>query len=409
MKILYAATWFPFPPTFGAKSRAFHLLSELARKHEIALVSFADVPIEPAWLQEMQRLCVRVDVVPSKPFEQNRFKKALALFSPIPGFVASSYSHQMMALVKQVAVEWHPDCLLAWTFVTAPYILAARQLIGKPALFDSDNLMTQMLHEQIASSTGLLQRLWRWLAWLKMKRYERSLFSKFDLNVLASPRDLERVSQEFGLSAKKFAVVPNGINLVRNHPGLAVPKMRQLVFNGSITYGANFDAVDYFLREVWPLVLAREPDMHLSVTGSTQDIDLSRFARSRNISFTGFIDDIRPVIAGSGAVVAPLRQGGGTRLKILEAMALGTPVISTSKGIEGLSAKDGVEVLIADNARDFADAIMNLSTNAELRTALATRARALVERYYDWSNIGQSLSSLLEGMSYSVTGTSHQL
>lgn len=400
MKILYAATWFPYPPIFGAKIRAFHLLRELACQHEIALVSFADAPIEPAWLQAMQQLCVRVEVVPVQPFAQNRWKKALAWLSPEPGFVAAAYSPAMMAKLLQVCAEWHPDCLLAWTFVTAPYVLAARQQIGKPALLDSDNLMTQMLQDQALGSTGLVRRVWRGLAWRKMKRYERRLFSQFDLTALASPRDWAAAPPLFKLPPKKFAVLSNGIDLVHNRMGLAEPQMQQLVFNGSITYEANFDAVAYFLREIWPLVLARESNMRLHVTGSIQNIDMGQFAQVHNVSFTGFVEDIRPVIAGSGAAVAPLRQGGGTRLKVLEAMALGTPVISTSKGVEGLKVKADEHVLIADNAEDFANAIMYLTTNTDLRTGLVSRARALVEQHYDWPSVGQRLSDLLETMSF---------
>jgi len=140
--------------------------------------------------------------------------------------------------------------------------------------------------------------------------------------------------------------------------------------------------------------------MQLQVTGSTHNIDLSGFAQVPNLRFTGFVDDIRTVVAGSGIAIAPLRQGGGTRLKILEAMALGTPVVSTSKGVEGLQVVHGEHALIADTAREFADAIVRLRSDADLRVNIARRARALVEQSYGWANIGQGMSDMLEAMTY---------
>jgi len=163
-----------------------------------------------------------------------------------------------------------------------------------------------------------------------------------------------------------------------------------------MTYSANYDAMQFFLRDVYPQVRAAVPGASLTITGSTAGVDQAGLALDDTVHLTGYVDDIRPVIAGSAACVVPLRQGGGTRLKILEAMALGVPVVSTRKGAEGLDVVDGEHLLLADTPRDLAAATVRLLQDGALRACLASQARALVERRYDWRAIGAAFTALVE-------------
>jgi glycosyltransferase involved in cell wall biosynthesis len=236
------------------------------------------------------------------------------------------------------------------------------------------------------------------VSWWKARQYERRIFRRFDLVTMVSEQD-RRVS-EAGLSNKRgrVEVVPNGVDCRHNRPSLAQPTPQTLVFNGSMTYDANLEAVKYFLDGVYPLVQSRVPGVSLTITGSTSGVDLSLLNLNGRVRLAGYVDDVRPLVAGASACVVPIRQGGGTRLKILEAMALGTPVVSTTKGAEGLEVTPGKNILIADEPADFASQVVRLMREPDLRERLAVNARRLVEERYDWRAIGQNFVRLVESV-----------
>jgi len=181
-------------------------------------------------------------------------------------------------------------------------------------------------------------------------------------------------------------------------PGLAEPKADSLVFNGALTYYANADAMRFFAGEILPRIRAQRPSVMLRITGRSDGVDLTWLSADGSVALTGYLDDVRPVVAGSWACVVPLRIGGGTRLKILEAMALGTPVVATSKGAEGLDITPDQEVLIADEPAAFAAQTVCLLGDPELRQRLAANARLLVEERYGWQAIGSAFCQVVESV-----------
>jgi glycosyltransferase involved in cell wall biosynthesis len=201
------------------------------------------------------------------------------------------------------------------------------------------------------------------------------------------------------IPSSRVEVVPNGVDTIGNHPDpSAEPKPYSLIYTGAVTYNANLDAVEYFVHDIWPLVCARYPQAIFTVTGGTGNVSVSELAAQRGVKFSGYLPSVADAVREQWAVIAPLRVGGGTRLKILEAMALGTPVIATSKGAEGLDIHSGKDILIGDSPQDFADAIGRLFEDAALRTQLSSAGRALVERDYDWSALASRLINLVEWM-----------
>jgi glycosyltransferase involved in cell wall biosynthesis len=183
---------------------------------------------------------------------------------------------------------------------------------------------------------------------------------------------------------------------VYHQPRLVDPEPNTLVFSGALTYAANSDAAEYFVSEILPLVRAKVPAAHLRITGSVGSSKARTIADRDGVTLTGYVQDIRPIVAGSRASVVPLRLGGGTRLKILEAMALGTPVVSTSKGAEGLEIVPGEHLLVADTPNGFARFTVQLLEQPQLRADLAARARRLVEQQYDWASIGRWFGQVVE-------------
>jgi len=191
-------------------------------------------------------------------------------------------------------------------------------------------------------------------------------------------------------------VVPNGVDIESYTGDFGSPVPDTLTFTGVLTYFANFDAIGFFLEEIWPRVRASRPGAKLWITGRTEGVPLERLSLDEGVNFTGYLDDIRPHVARSQVCIVPLRVGGGTRLKILEAMALGTPVVSTSKGAEGLDVTAGQDILIADEPQAFANAVLRLLDDADLRARLSENGRRLVSERYDWREIGTRLNAFLE-------------
>jgi glycosyltransferase involved in cell wall biosynthesis len=194
----------------------------------------------------------------------------------------------------------------------------------------------------------------------------------------------------------RIALSPNGVDCAHNRPGLAQPQPASLVYNGSLTYSANYDAMRWFLGEVYPRIRAQVPEVTLAITGSTQGVGLAGLALDDSVALTGYVDDVRLPVAEAAVAVAPIRQGGGTRLKILEAMALGTPVVATAKGAEGLDVVDGEHLLLADDPERFAAAVLRLLADQALAARLAANARQSVQQRYEWEAIGRRFVALVE-------------
>ena len=385
MRLLVISSWFPFPPNNGSKLRAYHLLAALAKRHSVTLLSFAE-PGEEQGVSALEAICQKVLTVPGNPFKPQRPLGPLELFSRVPRSYAQTYSGAMQRLVDMEILS--NDVAVAFQLGAALYL---RDHISIPRVVDE--LEVGVLRERYVSAPWGHSRIRHGLTWWKYGRFMRDLVAHFDRATVVS--DLERAHlAQAGCDVARVEVVPNGVDradLARpNHP-----KPGRLIYPGSITYSANFDAVRYFVGEILPKVRAVRPDVSLQVTGATGNVNLAELAGNGPVTFTGYVDDAKALVAHSSVCVVPLRIGGGTRLKILESMALGTPVVSTSKGAEGLALTPEQDLLIADTPHAFARQTLRLLDDFVLRARLAANARRLVEREYTWDRIGAQLNDVV--------------
>jgi glycosyltransferase involved in cell wall biosynthesis len=371
------------------------LLKALARRHSVAVVSFEDAPLKPEWRRAVEEMCPLVEVVRERPFGRPRLRSWLGWLSPTPSAVVAGYSRLMSNTVREVAGRWNPDAVVAMTFAAAPYAL---EVGGVRRVVDVDNLLALMLREEYLGTAGPLRRARRYLAYRKLRRYERRLFSQFDLCLVTSELDCGRIREYIPLRESQIGLVPNGVDLEYFAPNGQSPEGDSLVFTGSLAYDPNRDAMEYFLEEIFPEVRRARPTAHLTITGAAGGAPLRPELRQDSVRFTGYLDDVRPVVRSSAASVVPLRKGAGTRLKILEAMALGTPVVSTPKGAEGLRVEPGVHLLMADHALEFATQTTRLLTDPGLRAYLAVRARGRVTEAYAWDSIGSQFEQAVAGL-----------
>jgi glycosyltransferase involved in cell wall biosynthesis len=241
-----------------------------------------------------------------------------------------------------------------------------------------------------------VERPWYRSAYMRMqsrlmRREEDEHCPDVAMNVLCSEADLQLLRSHSPTAPG--AVVPNGIDVDEFRP--VDGPSAGVVFVGGTSWFPNLDALEYFAGDIYPRILARAPECPATWVGAASAPEQARFG-ALGIRLTGYVEDVRPYIAGARVFVVPLRAGGGTRLKILTAWSMASAVVTTSIGCEGLDAVDGVNCLIRDDPEAFADAVIRVSQDADLRRALGAAARATAERTYSWSVIGQQMVSLYE-------------
>jgi glycosyltransferase involved in cell wall biosynthesis len=389
MRVLFISGWYPYPPDNGSKIRVFNLIKQLSRHHQITLLSFAQGPVSKERLAEMGSYCCSVHTAPYKEFNPTRLKALLGFFSTRPRSIVDTYCLEMHALVEQVSTNNSFDAVVASEMRSAPYALLLKQL---PHVFEEVQLA--VFYEQFVNQRSLVRKVRYGLTWWKLSRFVTWLLREFEGCTVASEQERDLI-MEIVPEYDAVAVVPNGVDLEANTGDFGTPKPGTLIYSGALTYSANFDAMEFFLRDIFPLVKAQRPDVSLRITGGYDGAPVEQLPLGHGVDLTGYLEDIRPAVAQSWACVVPLRVGGGTRLKILEAMALGTPVVSSSKGAQGLEATHGEDILIANTPVEFADAVLRLLDDRALRARLAANGRRLVESRYGWEVIGEKLDQLL--------------
>jgi glycosyltransferase involved in cell wall biosynthesis len=380
VRILVVSTWWPCPADNGSRVRAFELLRQLAQRHRLTLAAFGRVDGGEAW-EPLQALCGAVYRVP--PAARAGALRARGLLSPTPRHFAQTDSPAMRALVERETPSH--DLVLALQIDAARYVPPDAAV---PCVFDEVELT--VLLEQAARAPTFAGRLRHSLTWAKHRRYVRHVLGSFDVATVVSKPERD-VLVGVGCDPSRVGIVPNGVSL---GPGLPWrPEAERLIYPGPVTYEANLDAVRHFALDVLPLIQRHRPGVSLWVTGATSDVDVSGLA-SRGVRFTGLVPDVDPLLAGSVACVVPLRIGGGTRLKVLKAIAAGVPVVSTSKGIEGLDL-DERHVCVADGAERFAERVLWVMDHRAEAARVAAAARDRVATLYEWHAVGAALENVM--------------
>jgi len=389
MHILFISRWFPYPPDNGAKIRIFNLIRQLSKRHEITLLSFSQGALSRERLTEMEAYCRSVHTVPYRGFEPRGLKALLGFFSMRPRFIIDTYHPEMEALVKEIDSHNDFDIVVASAIDTALYAL----LPNLPRVLEE--LEVAVIHDQFVRQRHLTSRARYALTWWKLSRFLAQLLREFDGCTVVSEQELDLITSIVP-DYDALAILPNGVDLVSNSGDFGDPKPDTLIYPGALTYNANFDAIKFFLRDVFPSIKAQRPGASLRITGGYDGVPIHELPLGHGAELTGYLDDIRPAVAQSWACVVPLQVGGGTRLKILEAMALGTPVVSTSKGAQGLAITHEKDILIADEPGDFAQAVLRLLGDERMRARLSSNGRRLVEERYSWEVCVRPLEQLIQ-------------
>jgi glycosyltransferase involved in cell wall biosynthesis len=387
-RALVVTPWFPYPQDNGSRQRLWALIGGLRERFDVDLVALVDEPVDERHVEGARSRCDEIVVVLRRPFRPRSPRALAAFFHPYPRSVVATYTPELRAAVDRLAAARPHDVVVASQIHVARYV---EHVVGGPARV-LDDFELAVIRDASPDTTGV-KRLRHLLTWLKQRAYARHVVHSFDLCVVVSQAERDAVAAI--APDANLAVVANGVDLEGNTLRTDPVEPDTMVHAGPLAFYANLEAVEWFTREVLPLIRRERPDATLRVTGRVPKA-LDALPQGPGVDYTGYLDDIRPAIGAASVSVVPLQRGGGTRLKILESLALGTPVVATSKGVEGLDLVPGREVLVADTAADFARAVVDVLADPARRAELRLAGRAAVEQRYGWAPIVRSFVELVD-------------
>jgi polysaccharide biosynthesis protein PslH len=388
MKVLFLSQIVPYPPHGGVLQRGFNLVRELAREAQVHLLAFVhpDVLPTPAAIDESRKalgaFCEKVEYFRLWPKASKIHQAAGLAMSATSSQPFSVIAHRSAGYQRQVdaALAAAPfDIVHADTVALSQFV---RPGVRVPSVLTHHNIESMLMERRAGVETGWLARRFLQREAAKLRVYEAAESPRFDVNVVVSVPDGEALAKI--APGLRTAVVPNGVDVdyFSPQPDRETPA---LVYTGGMNMFANRDAVLWFCTEVWPRITASVPDVRFFAVGQDPPSELRELsARDNRIVVTGYVDDIRPYVSQAAVYVVPLRVGGGTRLKVLDAMSMGKALVSTAIGCEGIAVRADEHLAIADTPEAMAASTIALLNDPARRRSLGGAARRLVEARYAW-------------------------
>lgn len=397
MRILLLTPQRPYPPHQGTTLRNFNLVKELSKRHAVCVLTFLEPDQDPSDPGPLSDLCEWVETIPVPQRSTGlRLRQMLLtrrpdmswrLWSPI-------FSERLAHRLRQETF----DVVEIEGIEMAPY-LPVIATVARPRpliIYDAHNaewvLQRRAFAADIKNPSRWPAAVYSWVQWRRLRRYETELLSQVDHTVAMSAPD--KVTLRNVAPQAPITVIPNGINgpAYRNFAGVPIPF--DLVFTGKMDFRPNIDAALWFGQHVLPLIQADRPETTFAIVGQRPHPRLDVLRDKPGITITGYVEDVRPYIAGATVYVTPLRVGGGTRLKLLEAMTMGKAIVSTTLGAEGFPVVNGQELVLADEPDHFADEVLDLLDDPVRRERLGRAGRVFAQTNYEWDNLIPQLEKI---------------
>jgi glycosyltransferase involved in cell wall biosynthesis len=398
VRVLFLSQIVPYPPHGGVLQRGYNILRELGRQAEVHLLAFVhpDELHTPEQVVESRRaleaFCERVEFFPLWA-KGNRVQRVVALtagiLSPRPFSTIAHRSAAFRRSARAALDTGRYDLVHVDTVGLNPFV---EPRPGVATVLTHHNIESMLMERRAAVEPGRFARWALRRESRKLTRYEALAAPRYEVNIMMSAVDEAVLAGR--VPGIRTAVVPNGVDIDYFAPAAVRRESPALVYAGGMNMFANRDAVLHFLDAIWPLVKAHVPEVTFSVVGQDPPKELLEIAaRDQGVRVLGKVPDIRPYINEAAVYVVPLRVGGGTRLKVLDALASGKAIVSTSLGCEGIDVRHGEHLLVADHPEAFAAAVVRLLQDEALRLRFSRAARDVAERLYAWPTIGKRLMS----------------
>jgi glycosyltransferase involved in cell wall biosynthesis len=385
MRILMLTLVAPYPPDSGPKVKTYNLLQYLGRHHEVTLVSLVRSAQERAHAESLRSLCKAVHTV---PFRRSRLRDAQHLLvSSLTGesfIMRRDASPELDALLRDLVRRETFDIIHADQLNMARF---AADLPGARVL-DEHNAVWTIVARMARHGGPLPKRLFLELEARRLRRYEARVCARFDALLAVSEPDLrflELAAAEAGTQLPPKMIIPIAVDALGEAPVQRVAAPRTILSMATMFWPPNVDGVLWFAHEVYPLVRREVPEVNFAVVGARPPVTVRQLSeRDPSIAVTGYVEDPRPYLEQTAALIVPVRAGGGMRVKILEALARGLPVVSTTIGYEGIDLTPGEHLLVGDTPADFAAALVRILRDPGLGQRLAAAGRRVAEERYDW-------------------------
>ncbi|MCX8157194.1 MAG: glycosyltransferase family 4 protein [Verrucomicrobiae bacterium] len=399
LRILWLKTGPLHPLDTGGKLRTYHLLRELNRLHEVTFLALCEPDTPPDIKQQAAAYCRRALWVwwsaPRKGSLEFYADLGRNLFSSLPYVLARYRSDNMRLEIQEEDTPEKHDLMVCDFLTPAINLFPLARGVPRPrlkVLLFQHNVEAQIWERLYQQQRHPWQRWYFHLQWQRLRRWEQRLCARSDGVVAVSETDAGRFRADYGLG-NVLGSVPTGVDVeyfgqTRPHP---VPG--RIAFLGSMDWMPNVDAVEWWMKDIWPLVKQRHAGASFSIIGRNPPPAIAGLPqRESSVQVTGTVPDVRPHLGQAQVLVVPLRAGGGTRIKIYEAMAAGLPVVSTRVGAEGLPLRDGETIWLADTAEDFARAVTTLLKEPAQRERLAAAGQEWVRRHASWAQAASTLA-----------------
>jgi glycosyltransferase involved in cell wall biosynthesis len=393
MKILWVSPFFLHPTDRGGQIRTLGTLKELHKRHEIHFCAL-NASGNTEGPRRAAEYSTRSFAVPHDPIPRTspRIIPQLlqAILSPMPLAVSRYRSKALQRLIAERLAAEHYDSVVCDFLACAPNFAD----IATAVLFQH-NVETTIWQRHAEQTTSSLRRRFFAIQARKMAAYEAEICRNSRFVIAVSDIDARRMRNDFSVS--RVASVSTGVDVDSLAPSAQAESVGDLIFSGSMDWLPNIDAMEYFLKEIFPLIRAELPATTLTIAGRAPDERVVRAAEGLNgVTITGSVPDMRPYLWGSKLSIIPLRIGGGTRLKVYESMAAGVPIVSTTIGAEGLTYTVGRDLLIGDTPAQFASQCVRMLRDGKDRAALAAHALQLVQENFSWAAVTQEFEAILQ-------------
>ncbi len=394
MRILWVKANKLFPVSSGGDIRSYNIARQLAARHELTFLSYYDGPPDRAYEQDVKQHLPGAVCVCTGKDANSSLARALDYLSHLTNPAPYAVSRFASFRVQEQLSAWFQE--RRFDVAVCDFLDAAVNFprdLSIPTVLFQHNVESEIWRRHAVATSNPIRRLLYNREFARMLRYEASIVGRYPHVIAVSEHDKSLMTN--WVDASRITVVPTGVDLEQYRPGeSASPIGPQVMFVGAMDWEPNIDAMEYFCGEIWPLVQARVPGATFRIVGRNPDRRVQKLA-SQSVAITGTVPSVVDHLREAAVVVVPLRIGGGTRLKIYEAMAMGKAVVSTSIGAEGLEVHHGRDIMLAGNAENFAEAVVMFLRDRELRSRYE-RAAAELAAQFGWPAIGEKFGHVLE-------------